>query len=409
MKVLHLCGKDFWGAGRAAYRLHKGLLEAGVDSKMWVGAKRTDDDTVVDIQAGKWNKKLTKVYLNLEKVIIKLKAKGTKEMFSLGKPAHSVRSLIKKEKPDIIHLHWINRGFMQLKDLKNLNIPVVISLHDMWWFTGGCHYDEECSLYTRACGNCPVLVRDGEIGLSFRHLAFKREVLKSVDKLTLVGLSNWMKESAQCSLIGSDQRVINLPNGLNVDNFAPQDKFKSREKLGLPKDKKLIMFAAVDALSESRKGYQYISKALSSLNDQYEVIVIGEKSSAKEVSGLKAYFPGEIKDDQLMVDYMSAADVAVVPSLQENLSNMILESLSCGTPVVAFNVGGNGDMIVHQQNGYLAQLRDTKDLADGLVYCCDESRNEDLSAKARERVLNKFDIRKVALQYKEEYENIARS
>ncbi len=407
MKVLQLCGKDFFGAGRAAYRLHKGLLDAGVDCQMWVGAKRTDDNTVVDIHKDKLTKKWTKAFVKIEKYIIKGFAGGAKEMFSIGHPGHSVRKRIEADKPDVIHLHWLNRGFVNIKELKDLDIPIVISLHDMWWFTGGCHYDEECGRYIEGCGKCPVLRKDSEHGLSFRHLRNKRQILSSVKNITLIGLSTWMKSCAEQSLIGKDTKVIQLPNGIDISKFAPLNKMACREKHGLPKDKKLIMFAAVDVLSETRKGYKYISEALKQFNpEEYELVVIGEKSKEISVSGLKTYFLGEINDDKLLIEYMSAVDVSVVPSLQENLSNLIMESMACETPVVAFNIGGNGDMIKHRHNGYLASDKNINDLGKGIKFCSDIDYNSNLSKAARQTVVDKFDIQHVTNKYIELYKSL---
>lgn len=407
MKILQLCGKDFFGAGRAAYRLHQGLRKAGVECEMWVGAKRTDDATVFDIYPGGLNKRWTKIYVRLEKIKIKLFAGGSKNMFSLGSPGHSIRKKIEKTKPDLIHLHWTNRGFMDLNELEGIGIPVVISLHDMWWFTGGCHYDEGCGRYVKACGQCPILKNDGENGLSTKHLQAKKEVLATVDNLTFVGLSTWMRDCVAKSVIAQGHQVVNLPNGIDTEQFAPLNALECRKKLGLPMDKKLILFAAVGVLSEPRKGYRYISQALSQCNpNEYELVVIGEKSTEDSVGGLKTHFLGEINDDALLIEYMSAVDVSVVPSLQENLSNLIMESLACATPVVAFEIGGNADMISHRKNGYLAKDRDVDDLARGIKFCCDAEQNKQLSQWARQTVKSKFDIGDVSKQYIELYETV---
>ena len=407
MKILQLCGKDFFGAGRAAYRLHKGLLERGVDSKMWVGAKRTHDNTVVDIHHKWWQKKLTKVYVRLEKIKVRLFAGGSKEMFSLGHPAHCIRELIEKEQPDIVHLHWINRGFANLEEFRNLKIPVVITLHDMWWYTGGCHYDEDCGKYVLGCGECPVLKKNNLRGLSFWELKKKREVLNSNPSVTFVGLSSWMTDCVGKSLIGQDHKIVHLPNGIDINKFAPKNKNECRKKLKLPSDRKLVLFAAVDVLSETRKGYTYVRKALGLLDtSEYELVVIGEKGREESVSGLKTYFLGEIDDDQLMIEYISAVDVAVVPSLQENLSNLIMESLACATPVVAFDIGGNGDMIAHKKNGYLAKDKNTEDLVVGIRFCCEENHAEGLANQARKTVEDNFDITNVSDKYIKLYRSL---
>lgn len=407
MKILQLCGKDFFGAGRAAYRLHQGLRNAGVECEMWVGAKRTNDATVVDVYPGELNKRWTKVFVKLEKLKIKLYAGGANNMFSLGGPAHSIRKKIEKAKPDLIHLHWTNRGFMDLNALKGIKIPVVVSLHDMWWFTGGCHYDGECGRYVEACGHCPILKNDGEHGLSFKYLQTKKEVLATVDNLTFIGLSTWMRDCVAKSAIAQGHKVVNLPNGINTEQFAPLNALESRKNLGLPTDKKLILFAAVGVMSEPRKGYKYISQALRQCNPkEYELVVMGEKSTEDSVGGLKTYFLGEINNDALLIEYISAVDISVVPSLQENLSNLIMESLACATPVVAFEIGGNADMITHRKNGYLAKDRDVDDLARGIKFCCDTENNSELSQQAQQSVKNKFNIEDVSKQYIELYETV---
>jgi glycosyltransferase involved in cell wall biosynthesis len=406
MKVIQLCGKDFWGAGRAAYRLHKGLQNAGVESVMWVGAKRSNDDSVRNMQAGFFAKKLTKVYVHLEKIYIRMFGGRARDMFSAGKPAHNFIKQIKKEAPDIVHIHWINRGFINLQALKKLNIPVVISLHDMWWFTGGCHYDEYCGRYQEKCGKCPVISSNHEQDLSYKLLQHKNKVLNSIPNLTFIGLSSWMADSIHNSFIGINKNIRHLPNGIDTDKFAPQDGKKLRTELGLPTNKKLVLFAAVDALSEIRKGYSYISNALEYLTSDFELVIIGEKSNDDTVSGLKAHFIGEVTDDSLLVKYFSVADVTVVPSLQENLSNLIMESLSCATPVVSFAIGGNGDMVKHKQTGYLAKECNVEDLAKGIEYCCNVNNNESLSANAREFILNHFNIADVTNKYVELYRSV---
>ncbi|TLX75648.1 glycosyltransferase [Labilibacter sediminis] len=399
MKVIQLCGKDFFGAGRAAYRLHQGLQKAGVESVMWVGAKRSNDATVVDIRASYFKKKMSKVFVRLEKLFVKKYGGNAREMFSVGSFGHAIKKRIEKEKPDIIHLHWINRGFLDFRELRDFKIPVVISLHDMWWYTGGCHYDEGCGKYVHTCGKCPVLQSDKHMGLSYNHLIQKKDILDSLSKVAFVGLSSWMANCAKRSTIGQIHKVVQISNGIDIEKFKAVDRKNARVKLGLPLNKFLLLFAAVDVLSESRKGYQYISKALTHLNQEYEVIVVGEKGKEEIIGGLKAHYIGEISDDQLLIDYMSAVDVSVVPSLQENLSNLIMESLSCSTPVVAFNIGGNGDMIKHRENGYLALEKNVEDLAEGIRYCCNTDHNEVLRLNARKKVVDEFNINQVAKKY----------
>ncbi|MCU4173842.1 glycosyltransferase family 4 protein [Carboxylicivirga sp. N1Y90] len=407
MKVIHLTGKDFYGAGRAAYRLHKGLQHAGVESEMWVGNKRHDDDTVRKVHSGRLKKLKLWCYRNLEKLSVRIKGHWPKEMFSTGGYSFTLANKINRAKPDLVHVHWINRGFMSLNDLAKIEAPLVISMHDMWYFTGGCHYDEECSLYKKSCGNCPVLASSELHDLSHTLLASKQKVYNKKQDMFFVGLSVWMANCAKESFVLKGRKVLNLPNGIDLDLFKPVDRQGVKERLGINEQKNLIIYAAVDALSESRKGYVYLQEALKCLDgERYEVLVIGESHESNEVAGIKTHFLGEINDDSILVEILSAADVSVVPSLQENLSNMIMESLACATPVVAFNIGGNGDMVEHKVNGYLAKKQNVDDLARGIEWCCDKEHNAKLANNAKATVEQKFDINIVTKDYLNFYASV---
>lgn len=407
MKVLHLTGKDFFGAGRAAYRLHKGLQGVGVDSVMWVGNKVTKDDTVINIHESSVKKFLRKIYIRLEKEQIKSNGISPQSMFSTGKFAFRISTKINALHPDVVHIHWINRGFIRLKDLENIKAPIVISMHDMWYFTGGCHYDGYCGNYKIGCGECPLLKSRHKADVSKQVVDFKRLVYGRIERVTFVALSRWMQKCANESSLLGRERVVNLPNGIDSNEFK-EDKL-ARAELKIGKDKKLILFAAVDALSDANKGFQYITKAIGQLSgDNYELLIIGGKGDEmfSDIK-IKVHSVGFVDNNKQLVNYLSAADVVVVPSVQENLSNMIMESLSCATPVVAFDIGGNADMIVHKENGYLANKMDAVDLAEGIFWCTgDKTRQMEISQKARKIVVDNFEITDVSHRYVDLYKQV---
>jgi len=228
--------------------------------------------------------------------------------------------------------------------------------------------------------------------------------------MIIVGLSKWINECSKNSSLLKDKKHINLPNPLDTSIFKPFHKEKARELWNLPHDKKLVLFGAMSATSDINKGYKELSEALHKLTyKDVELVVFGSSEPQNAPNfGFKTHYVGQLHDDVSLVTLYSAVDVMVVPSLQENLSNAIMESLACGTPVVAFDIGGNSDMIEQKQNGYLAKPFDTTDLKDGIEWILNLSENEynKLSYNAREKVVREFDSKIVAKKYIELYEEI---
>jgi glycosyltransferase involved in cell wall biosynthesis len=298
---------------------------------------------------------------------------------------------------------------IKIEELSKIKAPIVWSLHDMWAFTGGCHYDEECKRYLNICAKCKVLKSNKENDLSNKLFKRKEKIYKNLD-LTIVGLSKWLNDSSKNSYLLKNKKHINLPNPIDTDIFKPFDKDKSRELWNLPQNKKLVLFGAMNPTSDPRKGFKELSEALKLLNlDDVEFVVFGSSKPQNPPNfKFKTHYVGILSDDISLVTLYSAVDVMIVPSLQENLSNTIMESLSCATPVVGFDVGGNPDMIEHKRTGYLAKPFESKDLADGIDWVLNlkDGEYKELCLNAREKVLKEFDSKVVAKKYIELYEEI---
>jgi glycosyltransferase involved in cell wall biosynthesis len=410
MKILIVNTSDIdGGAARAAYRLHKALLSSGVDSQMLVQNKTSDDYTVLN-EDKKVNKYLNKLRPILDSLSVRFYKNRTKTLFSPSfLPFSNIVDRINEINPDIVHLHWICGGMIRIEDIARIKAPIVWSLHDMWAFTGGCHYDEECGGYKEACGNCKVLASDKQNDLSSKVFQRKQKAFASKKDMTIVGLSNWLNECSKSSTLLKNKNHINLPNPIDTDIFKPFDKNLSRELWNLPKDKKLILFGAMGATSDLRKGFKQLSIAIQNLdkNLNIEFVVFGSSKPQNAPDlGFKTHYLGSLHDDVSLVTLYSAVDVMIVPSLQENLSNAIMESLSCGTPVVAFDIGGNSDMIEHQNTGYLAKPFDATDLKDGIEWVLNSSNYDELCVNARKKVLKEFDSVVMAKRYMELYEEM---
>lgn len=405
MKILIVNTSDIQGgAARAAYRLHKALLAEGVDSQMLVQSKASDDFTVLGPQT-KFKKALGKTRPILDSLPV-LRYKGrTKTLFSPSwLPFSGLVDKINSLNPDVVHLHWIAGGMMRIEDLTKIRAPIVWSLHDMWAFTGGCHYDEECRAYQNQCGQCPILRSDKKFDLSRTVWLRKKANFALLTNLRIVGLSKWLADCASSSSLFKNNSVVNIPNPIETQNFAPFDQAAARQLFNLPLDKKLILFGAMGASSDPRKGFNELAYALEILSPDYELVVFGSREpETSQGFKQKAHYLGNLNDDISLRVIYSAADVMVVPSVQENLSNAIMESLACGTPIVCFAIGGNSDLVEHKQFGYLAKPFDTKDLANGINWIIQHKNKEQLSLAARKKVLRDFDSTLVAKKYIELY------
>lgn len=408
MKILIVNTSDLQGgAARAAYRLHQALKKEGVTSQMLVQSKSSDDYSVIGPET-KMQKAVNMMRPTLDAIPVKRYNNRTKTLFSPSwLPFSGMVEKINALKPDVVHLHWIAGGMIRIEDLAKIKAPIVWSLHDMWAFTGGCHYDEACDGYKNQCGQCPVLSSNKEKDLSRKVWLRKQKAFACLPKMTVIGLSKWLADCAASSSLFENTSVVNLPNPIDTQNFAPIEQAKARNLFNLPQDKRLILFGAMGATSDPRKGFKSLTKALNHLPSDYELVVFGS-SEPQTPQGFnqKAHYLGQLQDDVSLRVLYSAADVMVVPSLQENLSNAIMESLACGTPVVGFAIGGNVDLIEHQQNGYLAKPLDTWDLANGINWILNHATPEQLEQAAREKVLKEFNSDLVAKKYISLYQKL---
>lgn len=403
MKVLIVNASDIdGGAARAAYRLHKALLDQGVDSQMLVQSKSSDDFTVHGPMT-KIRKVLGKLRPFLDSLPVRFYKNQAKALFSPSwLPFSDIVSRINQINPDVVHLHWVAGGMMRIEDITKIKAPIVWSLHDMWPFTDGYHYDGKFDVENNVQPEIAKSV------LQRNNLKRKRKTYHKVKSMTVVGLSEWLFNCSKKSDALGSKHHVQLPNPINTDTYSPFSKIQARELLNLPLDKKIILFGAMGATSDPRKGFEQLSNALNFTDSQdTELVIFGSNAPENgDDFAQKSHYLGLLHDDVALRVLYSAADVMVVPSLQENLSNAIMESLACGTPVIGFDIGGNSDLIDHKGNGYLVKPYDAEDLAEGINWVLDHSAPSGLSINSRKKVLVNFDSKLVAAQYIDLYKGI---
>jgi glycosyltransferase involved in cell wall biosynthesis len=408
INILHLSTSELDGGGaRAAYRLHEGLKSKQIDSRMLVRAKSsTDKSTIAEKSL------ITKLGPTLSGFPLKFYPK-TSGMFSSQCFFDVIAHRANQINPDIVHLHWICNGFLQVESLSKLNKPLVWTLHDMWPFTGGCHYTDDCIGYKALCGSCPLL--DSQNPKDLSHWTLMRK-LKSWKKLNpvIVSPSTWLAHCARESKLFKDYRIEVIPHGLDLNQYKPIERALARQLLNLPQDKKLILFGASSgATGHTRKGFHLLQPALQRLHQidptsRLELVVFGATEPQNPVDlGFKTHYLGTFHDDISLALIYSSADVMVVPSIQEAFGQTASEALACGTPVVAFASTGLQDIVEHQVDGYLAQPFAIDDLAQGIAWILkDEDRHLKLRLQARQKAERQFSLSLQASRYLEIYDSL---
>ena len=294
---------------------------------------------------------------------------------------------------DVIHLHWVNQGFLSLDTIRKIvqsGKRVVWTMHDEWPLDSVWHYTE---------GTMPASP------LADKVLAEKQKIY-SEGRITFVTCSRWLCDIARKKPLGMTQEVVSVPNPIDMTVFHPMDKAVTRTELGLPKDERLILYAC-QKVTDIRKGVAYLIDAMAEVDGVGVVLVGGNTDDVKALmpQNVKVYSLGAIRDVDKMAKIYAAVDAFVTPSLQDNLPNTIMESMSSGTPCVGFNVGGIPEMIDDKVNGYVSEYKNAHDLAAGIRYVLDPSRRETLSRACLEKVRTCYGETAVAEKYIEVYKS----
>jgi len=417
LRVVHVNTFDkTGGAARAAYRLHQGLCRLGVDSSMFVAYRNSNDPSVLAYVP---TKKLLARFIRrwrrgrISRIFNPYRRNALHAVLNFNSDETLFGADPWKQLPaaDVIHLHWV----VQFLDYSSFfaSLPggkqLVWTLHDMASFTGGCHWTYGCDKFTEQCGACPQLGSKSGSDVTRRIWLRKRRSLATLHprQLHIVTPSRWLASEAKRSSLLSRFPCSVIPNGLDTDVFAPRDRLFARSSLEIAPDAKVILFAA-DGLNVRRKGFHFLLDALRGLHSDEEVVLLSlGPGNTPSIEGFSCRHLPPLDDDERLSSVYSAADIYVAPSEHDNLPNTVLESIACGLPVVAFDVGGIPDAVRPGLTGYLARPGDVSDLR--AIICRilerDDERAE-MSRTCRNVALQEYALEVQARRYLDLYEEV---
>lgn len=417
LKVVHLNTYDGnGGAGRACLRLNRALLDHNVDSKIIVHYKFGNNPAIKSFNPGIVQKAYAAATIVIERLLAKLLLKPLRTPFSFSWFGRSVIHHPDVKSADVIHLHWVNHGFLNpkyLTEIAKLNKPVVWTFHDSNAFTGGCHVRYSCDHFLRECGFCPLLKDPSANDISHQIWKQKNKAYQHLN-FTIIAPGSWMLGSVQASSLMQGRQVQQIPNTLETDVFKPSDKKQAKQRAGFDPDKFIFLSGFMPSRKDLHKGTQYLLESMQLLKDkmgsnadQIELVVFGNRDTDDMPDfPFKTTFLGTIKDDEKLVNCYNAADAFLIPSLEDNLPYTVMESLACGTPVVAFTTGGIPDMVQHDYNGYLAVYRSAQSFAEGMEWIVNYPDKEKLCQQARQTVMDKFAEAVIAQKHIELYSQL---
>jgi len=423
MKILHFNTYDIGGAARAVNRFHLALKESGHETKILVLKKKgADDHDVIPFRLSAGQRFIH--YLNeLKRKIARRKIKKEYNFFNVDEQIGlSTQAFVNNLpfKPDIICVHWVS-GFMNAKNIcelsKTTGAPVVWRFNDLNAFTGGCHYSNGCTNYFTGCGNCPALPTPSPGDRSRRNVQQKLKWLGRTN-LCFVSSTTEIDEQLNSSAVAKVCKTRMIMLGCDTKHFAPADKNKVAVDLRLPPGRKIIFFGAND-LNDPRKGFKELLQSLRLLRltlseelCQKVLLVFASKSAATEVNWPFDHIqlPFLQGEEQLAKAYQ-AATVFVSPSIEDAGPMMLLESMLCATPVVAFAIGLAKDAVINNVTGFIVPPLDVNKFADSIktILQMPEKQYDSLADRCHTKAAELFSTQRETREYEQLFEELIKN
>ena len=398
------------GAAVASRRLMDALNNNGVKAMMLVRDKETERVTVSALPG----RRLQQWNFYWERLVIFLRNRFSRSHLfeiDIANTGTDITRLPEFKEADVVHLAWINQGMLSIENIGKIlssGKPVVWTMHDAWPATSICHYTRGCDRFHTQCTKCPIMYKG--LGDMAKSVWNRKKRAYSMGSIHFVACSLWLARKARQSALLSHHAVTNIPNPIDTRTFSPADKGKARKECGLPLDKRIILFVS-QRVTDSRKGVDYFISAVNEMAELYPdmqgntivAILGGHAEDVVDAISLPAVPLGYVSDTKMITAIYNSSDVFVLPSLEDNLPNTIMEAMACGVPCVGFNVGGIPEMIDHMKNGYVAAYKDSHDLSAGISWVLRTADSASLSHSAVSKVATHYSQQSVAVRYIEVY------
>lgn len=396
MKIAIVSSSDSGGAGIAALRLHKALINYGVDSSMLCLHKETDTPKVYEYK----KPFLTKVVDHLPFISYRQNKykryykdlSSNYTCFSFPEAIFDISNHPIIQQADIVNLHWVGNMLNYPRFFTKVKKPIVWTLHDNNPFQGIAHYRCERTLYEQ--------FRD----LEDQVCELKSNAINQHPDISVVNLCNWMKIEAEKSKAFTNRPHVIIPNSIDTDVFRVYDKVSIRRQLGLPIEKPILLFVS-QSVDNQWKGFDILTSAIKQLEKDCYLLIVGEASGNLDIPKEKT-FTGKINDEQLMAYMYAAADVFILPTLEDNLPNTMVESLCCGTPVITFSNGGMTDYIKDYKNGIIVREHKAECLLNAINIFLENMEKFDVRSRISHEGHENFAPRLQAKRYVELYKSI---
>ena len=397
IKVLHIVGGKFTnGAVKGAKILHEALLENNIESKFVndtpLNTKRIDKN-IFFVNYTYLNILFNKICVLTEKVLKTLFLHSPRETFTLSFFGRDITKLEEYKTADIIHIHWLNQGFIKLSSISKIKKPVVWTLRDMWAFTGGSHYTMDFEKYEKS--KLSTIIKN------FKKKSYKKSFY-------FIAISDWLKNKALQSDVLREFNVDRIYNNIDLKKFNNINKKQGKDFLNINTDKKIILYGANNPQSK-RKGWDIFVESLKKLDkSKYYLLIFGNFWSHKTLDkiGFEYKSLGFIDDTKILNSVYSCADLFVASSIQDGWPKTFAEAMYCKTPVICFSNTSIAEIVNHKINGYVVQNFDSNQLKDGIEWLSREIDNNNLNVESVKNRIEEFASDKIAKKYIKLYEKI---
>lgn len=375
LKILHISTSDVGGgAARAAFRINAAQAKAGLDSRLVVLRQREPHPLLLQ-PLGHFGSLMPQVKSLISQRLLQWQKTSNQTLHSINLFSSGMAEWINNSDADIVNLHWVGNEMLSIAEIGKIRKPLCWTMHDMWPFSGTEHYDDLINPQRYKTGYTKNNRPAGYSGPDLDAWTWRRKQKAWANtRFNLISPSHWLADCTRSSALLSHHPVQVIPNPVDLTVFRPHDRQLARRILGLREDRRYILFGAVGCTSDKRKGFQLLQPAIQVLihatqhATDTEILIFGANTPQNPPElGLKTHYLGAFHDEISLSLLYSAADVFVAPSMQDNFPNTLVEAMACGTPCVAFKIGGIPDLITPGKTGFMAAPFDACSLSNAII------------------------------------------